>query len=235
MKLRIALVSLVLLLFCLLASNSYAVMHRINFNAWTEAQKGQPQRLIVFVEVIDDQLSHPPDFVSEIRITAPDGSIFYLNLSKDWLPWDKAFYKGFVASDFVGKVIPGGAYTVRVTPDVGSAISESDSVAANFLPVPVVTYPTPGMTGVPETPTFAWDAVKGAAFYRILLVNTDWPEPVYFYGFRYKNTDFTSYRIPPGDLKPNTHYIMRIEARSGSQDMDMRSHTGWISFTTGAW
>jgi len=238
MKVRIALVSLVLVLFCFFAGNSYAFMHRVQFNAWTQAEAGQPNKACVFVEVVDDERNHPPDFVQEVKITAPDGKIFYLDLSKDWLAWDKAFYRAFTAPDFTSGVtitIPGGTWTVRVTADGATRISESDTVTATFLPLPVVSYPTAGMTNVEETPTFTWSAVKGAQYYRILLYNNSWSEPVYFYSFRTKHTDFTYYQIPPGDLKPNTSYRMQIEARSGSQDMDMRSRSLWINFTTGAW
>jgi len=239
MKARIAIVSFVVVLLSFLAGNSYAVMHRVWFNAWTQKEidptGAAVKKLIVYVEVFDDEKSHPPDFVSAVKITAPDGSIFYLDLSKDWLPWDKAFWKAFSATDFVGGVIPSGKYYAKVVPDVGSVIVELDDVTASYLAVPVVTYPKLGATGVPQTPTFTWNAVTGATYYRIMLVNDSWQEPVYYSSFRTKYTDFTTYTIPPGDLKPNCNYRMRIEARSGSQDMDMRSRSTWINFTTGNW
>jgi hypothetical protein len=178
----------------------------------------------------------PPDFLKEIRIAAPDGSMFYLNLSKDWYPWDRVFFKTFRAADFVGKAIPSGDYIVRVTHNDSSRISETDNVTASFLAPAVVVYPSKDLAGVPETPTFSWNSVSGATYYKIWLVNMDEVEPVYYsVSYGYKDTNKTSYKIPPGDLKPNTSYRMRIEARSGSQDIDKRSRTDWIYFETGAW
>jgi hypothetical protein len=235
MKVRIAMVSLFFVLFCFLASNSHADMHKVNLNVWTQAVTGQPDRLCVYVEVFDDQLAHPPDYVKEVRITAPDGSLLYLDPSLHWLAWDKAFYYGFLASEFDSEVIPGGNYTVRVTPDVGSALAESDSVSASFLAPPVVTSPTPEQSGVLEGATFKWNEVPGATYYRIQLWNISWDEPVYYTSFRTKYTDKLKYTIPPGDLKPNCSYRMQIEARAGSQDMDKRSRSAWINFTTGTW
>jgi hypothetical protein len=243
MKVRFAFVSLVLVLFCFFVSNSDAAMHKIWFNAWTQAQTGQTDRLCVFVEVIDDDYAYPPDGVKEIKITAPapgpgvPGKVFYLNVSKDYMPWDRAFYKTFALTDFTPEyaAIPAGIYSVTVTPSAGTAITETDAVAVTFLPVPEMVYPTAGLTDVPETPVIKWGAVKGATHYRIKLVNLDWREPVYYPPFRTKDTDFNYYRVAPGDLKPNTHYSVQIEARSGAQDLDMRSRTLWIDFTTGSW
>jgi len=239
MKARIAIVSIVVVLLSFLAGNSHAVMHKVSFNAWTQTDPGPTglpeNKLIVWVEVVDDQMSHPPDFVNEIKVTAPDGSILYLDLSKHWDPWDKAFNRAFIDTDFLGGVIPGGNYSVTVTPNAGTALTETDNVLAKYLPLPVVTYPTQGQVNVPETPTFKWNTVTGATHYRIMLFNDSAKSPVYFFTFRQKFTDLKSYAIPPGDLKPNTNYSMRIEARAGMQDMDIRSRSLWISFTTGSW
>jgi hypothetical protein len=242
MKGKIILGSIVLVLFSFLASNSEAFMHRVWFNAWTQAEHNQPNKVIAFIEIGDDERLHPPDFVQEIRITAPPippatvGKVFYLNLVKDWLPWDKAYYRAFTSNDFTpGVPIPGGTWSVRVTADDTIRIAEADSVAASYLPIPQVTYPTAGATNVQATPKFTWNAVAGATYYRILLFNVSHSEPVYFYSFRTKYTDFLYYEIPPGDLKPNCDYRMQIEARAGSQDMDMRSRSAWINFKTGAW
>jgi hypothetical protein len=185
-------------------------------------------------------LIHPPDYVAEIKITAPDSTVLYLHPTNDWLPWDKIYHRGFVASDFTGNAIPGGNYSVTVTHKNASKITETDAVGVkgvvpSFLPLPVVTYPTANQIGVPATPTFTWNPVAGATYYRVLLFNNSWGEPVYFYTFRVTQTDFTSFKIPLGELKPKCNYRMRIEARAGSQDMDMRSRTSWINFTTANW
>jgi hypothetical protein len=242
MKVRIAIVLFVLSLFAFFASDSQAFMHRVWVNAFTQVDAGQlDNKLLITVEVNDDDYAHPPDFVKEIRITAPKpdpltpGQVFYVDLSKEWYPWDKIFVKTLFPGDFEGKAILGGTYAVRVTPDTGTAITETDVVAATFLPVPEVSYPTAGLLGVPEIPIFTWSAVKGATYYRIKLLNTDWREPVYWTTFRTKHTDFNYYQIPPGDLKPNTNYSLQIEARAGSQDLDTRSRSAWINFRTGAW
>jgi len=240
MRYKLALASLAVFFLSLFAGNSQASLQRVVFSAWTQTGPGQPNKLVVFVEVQDNQLVHPPDYVAVIKVAAPDGTIFYLHPTNDWLPWDKGFYRDFVAADFTGAVIPGGDYTVTVTHKNGGKITEKDNLGVkgtspSFLSPPVVTYPTANQTGVPATPTFSWKPDANATYYRILLFNKSYEEPVYFYGFRVTYTDFPTFKKPSGDLKPNCNYKMMIDARAGSLDTDMRSGTGWINFSTGSW
>jgi hypothetical protein len=57
---------------------------------------------------------------------------------------------------------------------------------------------------------------------------------VYWYYNKGLTTDFNRVTMPPGALKPNCEYKLRIEARSGSQDLDLRSMSDWVYFKTGA-
>jgi hypothetical protein len=236
MKFKIVFMSLTVALFSLLCGNTHASLQAVWLNVWTQTETGLPNKLMITVDVRDNQLSHPPDYVTEIKITAPDTTVLYLHPTNDWLPWDKIYYRGFVASEFVSAIIPGGNYSLRVAHKSGSVITnQKDSVAASFLAPAELTYPTANATGVGETPTFRWNTVKNATFYRIGLFNNTWGEPVYYTPCQVNETDFTSYKIPIGDLKPNCNYKVRIEARASSQDMDMRSRTQWINFTTANW
>jgi hypothetical protein len=100
-----------------------------------------------------------------------------------------------------------------------------------------VTYPTAGLAGVSATPKFTWNAVPGATFYRVMLWNVDWREPVWhsWDSRTLFNTDLLYAQVLKGLLKPNTRYEVQIQARGDSNDLDRRSQTSWIPFTTGSW
>jgi hypothetical protein len=155
--------------------------------------------------------------------------------TKDWLPYDRGYWKVLYASDFKGGKIPAGTYGITVVPKVGTAITETDTVTAAFLPTPVITYPASGTSGLGATPTIRWNAVAGATHYRVWIWNNSWNEPIFWCWDKQAHTDFTNFPIPDGELKPNCEYRVRIEARAGSQDLDMRSRSDWVTFTTGSW
>lgn len=219
-------------------SGVQAEMSRVVFNGWTQNfSDAAQQRVALFIEVYDTVYSHPPDFVAAITVKAPDGSILSLDPLKDWLTPDQGFYKAFYASDFVSAAIPGGKFTVTVTPATGTSIKEFDNINAAFLPLSTITYPGNGAINIPATPTLTWTEVAGAAHYRLLLWDNTFNEPVYWYFNPARNlhTDFVQHTIPKGVFKPNHQYKLRIQARSGSQDTDARSESDWVTFTTGSW
>jgi hypothetical protein len=241
MKTKVFLVLVVLASLFIFSTNAQAEMQRVIFNAWTQDEPGPGKRLCVTVEIVDDEYTYPPDFIKKITITAPDTSVFNLDLSKDWLPWDGIYYRAFLPSEFVGGVIPAkGTYTARVVPLVGTALTQIDNVTGTFLPIPNLTYPAPGETNVPENAVITWDPVAGATSYEIRLFNLSWSDWVFYYPLRSKFTQFTSYTFPKGILKPNCDYRIQILVRGGAfgsalQDMDMRSRTGGIQFRTASW
>lgn len=228
-----------------LAGNVQAGLTRVVFDVFTTNYTNAAQQQINFwIPVYDNQNHYGPDFVSSITITAPGGRTFSVHPKKDWLPYDRAYWKALYSNpDFQGNPIPAGTYTVTVVPLVAntgltiaqSTISETDSVTAAFLPTPVVSSPAPGATGLGQSPNLIWGAVTGATYYRVQLWNDSWNEPVYWTWDKQARTDFTRFRIPAGELKPNCQYKFRIEARSNSQDVDMRSRSDWFTFTTGNW
>jgi hypothetical protein len=189
------------------------------------------------IYVTFNPVSHPPDYVKEIRVTAPDGSVFSLDPDKDWAINDQGFYKNFLATDFKSGVIPGGTYVATVVPIAGYTIDEKDSIPATFLAIPSISYPVEGATGVPARPVFRWTSVSGSTFYRVQLWNVSADEPIFYYYIPQNNfqTDFNFAQVPKGTLKPNTRYRLQIQARGNSQDVDVRSNTSWIIFTTGSW
>lgn len=224
-------------LFFSLAGSGQAVMNKINVDIFTtNYPNSAQQQLSVYLTVNDDARLRGPDFVKGIKVTAPDGTVLRLDPQKDWLPYDRCYWKAFYASDFVTKTIPGGAYLVKVTPISGSFIERSDTVSANFLPVPKVTSPTKGEAGVTATTTIEWTSVAGATYYRVLLWNNTWNEPVFWtWDSKQARTDLTHFALSAVELKPNCQYSLRIEARSNSQDLDMRSRSNFVTFTTGSW
>ncbi|PKN64490.1 MAG: hypothetical protein CVU57_14750 [Deltaproteobacteria bacterium HGW-Deltaproteobacteria-15] len=238
MKIRSCLAFVVFVALVSLSYDVQAVMHKVNFNAWTEQNQQQGKLVIFRVDVFDDEYAHPPEYVKSIKITAPNGQTRLFNLSKDWRPFDGFFATGWPDEDFTGGTIPGGTYKVTVTPMSGTAITDTDAVAASFLPIPVLTSPNPNGSTVftSQTPTITWNAVSGAAYYTILLRNNSaGGEYVYDRVHRPKSTPFRSYQLPIGTLKPSSNYAVMIEARAASQDLDKRSSTPWIPFKTGSW
>jgi hypothetical protein len=191
--------------------------------------------MAIQVEAYDSTNLDAPSFVKEISVRAPDGTHLSIHPTKNWLHTNNIYYKAFNASDFKSKNILGGTYYVTVTPFVGTAITETDSLYATFLPVATITSPGDTETNVAATPTFYWTAVPGATHYRLRLWNNTRDEPVYWYYNKVLTTDFNSVAMPPGALKPGCEYELRIEARSGSQDLDLRSQSDSVTFTTGNW
>ena len=227
-----------------LAANSQAVMTRVFVDGFTTNYNDAAQKQMnIWIQVFDSEKSDGPSFVKSITVTAPapDSSVFTLNVTKDWLHNDHAYWKVLYASDFTTKTIPTGTYIVTVVPLSGYSITEYDSVVASFLPTPTVTYPTNGSIGVPATPKLTWTVPAAPAgltysYYRILLWDNTWNEPVYWTSFGHSmRTDFTYFTIPAGVLQPGRQYKFRIEARAGAQDTDQRSRSDWVTFTTGTW
>jgi hypothetical protein len=218
------------------------VLSRIVFNGWTKVQyEGDPpalvNRICFIIYPSFNPVAHPPDFVQEITVRAPDGQVFTLNPAKDWYVNDQAFYKDFRATDFDSGIIPGGIYRATVVPISGTGLVETDSISNTFLTVPTITSPDDGQTGVSSRPTFQWTSVRGATFYRIVLwINrlSGFSEPVYDYSNSF-STDRTSIQVPKGVLKPNTTYRLQIQARGDSNDLDVRSQSSWVYFTTRNW
>jgi hypothetical protein len=220
----------------LFAANSLAGLTRVVPSISTRNETNPDlKHICVWIEVFDYEDRHGPSFVKSITIRAPDGSMFSLHPAKDWLPYDRAYWKTFYASDFKGGAIIGGNYRVTVEPLVGSTISEINYLPGAFLPTPVVTSPAPNATGLGPTPTIRWNPVEGATHYRLLLWNNTWNEPVYFFWERQAWTDLTSYTLLLGDLQPNCTYKFRIEARSNAQKVNQRSRSNWFTFKTGSW
>jgi hypothetical protein len=205
-------------------------------NVWT-TNYTDDQQLNVWLEVKDTEIKNPPEIIASIEVTAPDGTIFNMTTAQNWLPYDRGYWMRARAEDFPLQVIPSGVYKVKVVPNSGFTIEEEDEIDATFLAPPVITYPTEGST-VGSTPTFRWNPVPDAKYYRILLWNECWNEPVYWFWWNDSRKFYTNLpgaKIPLGQLLPNCSYSLRVEARSGSQDLDKRSRSVWVNFFTGSW
>jgi hypothetical protein len=231
----LAVLAVVVMLFVFTA-NSQAGLTRIVLNVMTTNYSDSAQKqMSVSLNVYDDNNYRGPDFVKSITVNAPDDSVFSLHPVKNWSPYDRVYSKNFYATDFKGGKIPGGTYKVTVVPLVGSTIEEEDVVTLSFLPIPVVTAPASGATGIGSTLTIAWKSVDKATYYRVQVWNNTWNEPVYWSWDKQALTNLTRFKIPLGELQPNCQYKFRVEARSGTQDLDMRSRSDWFTFSTRSW
>jgi hypothetical protein len=219
-----------------LVGNAQAGLTRVVPNVWTTNYTDH-QEFNVWISVYDYHNSRGPDFVRSITVTAPapDSSVFTLHPSKDWLQYDRGYWKALRATDFRTGTIPSGVYRITVTPIEGTAISENDTITIDFLPTPVVTNPAPGASNLGERPTFRWNGVAGATFYRVILWNRTRSEPVYWYWDKQAHTDLTTFQMPRGELKPECEYQLRIEARTDGLDLEKRSRSDWIIFRTVNW
>lgn len=210
-------------------------MYRVYTDVFTTSYPDR-QYLNVWIEVHDTEYKNTPENISSIEVEAPDGSIFPLTVVDHWQPLDKGFWCGFTADDFPSRTIPAGQYIITVVPKKGYTISKTDFIDATFLPVPEVTFPVEGAV-IGNNPTFRWNPVSGATHYRVQLWNESWNEPVYWYfGNNSKvYTELPGFMVPSYQLKPNTNYRLRIEARFDNNDTDKRSRSDWITFSTDNW
>jgi hypothetical protein len=221
----------------LLVHSAEAGLTSVVFNAWTtnfpdSSNPNDPRPQMNFaIWPYDNHNYRGPDFVGEIIVTAPDGSIFQVHPSIDWLQYDQVYWKVLYPENFKKGKILGGTYKVTVVSLEGFEITVSNTVSGAMLPVAA------GIVwdSVTEPVTLKWDAVAGADHYRIHLWDNWVNEPVYWTWNKQARTNFTSFEIPIGELKPNRNYRFRVEARSGILDLDKRSRSAWFSFTTGSW
>jgi len=220
---------LMLLIIC---NVSHAKIYNVVFEAFTTNYSDSGQKQMNFwIEVFDTVKKNPPEFVSSITVTAPDGTVLNMHPVKSWLPLDRGYWGRLYANDYIGaKSFAGGTYKCKVVGKAGATIVDTDDVARSFLPIPKITNPSDGAGGVSKTATLRWKAVAGAKQYRVLLWDNSWNEPVYWFWGKRLYLDQLSWKIPLGDLQSGHSYQLRIEARASEQDTDKRSRSDWVSF-----
>ena len=212
----------------LFAASSQAEMIRAFADLWTQ-QTSSEYGLSVWVEATDSELKHPPDFVDSITVEGPDGSV-ELDLATSWFDQDGGFYTYIPFAS----PITDGVYTVTIVGGATTIICR-DRVNGTLLDVPSITFPSEGATLGP-TPLFRWGAVSGAKYYRIWLYDISAGEWVYCsWSGRRRQTNLSKFQMPLHVLKPNRNYRMRIEARSDALDLDKRSRSDWLNFSTRSW
>ena len=156
-----------------------------------------------------------------------------MTVDEHFSPYDGSFLALWDSSDFVSGDIPGGTYVIEVCANDGTVLKYQDKIDGSFLDISTIKSPSPGETGVGATPTIRWTKVSRARYYRIWLLDENW-NSIYDYK-RLLEVIGTSVKLPKGNLKPGKTYHMRIEARNDYQDIDKRSRTSWIVFTTANW
>lgn len=212
------------------ALTAQAEVHRLSFNAFTQRSNGVDT--VQFSITVEDTSLRPPDAITSLTVTAPDGTVF--DMTEDcWLDLSKEFWNAYTKEQFKSQNFPSGVYTAKVVDKTGKTLSQSDSLTIGFINAAAVTYPANGATGVPLTPQIKWSAVAGAQHYRLLLFNNSWGEPVYWkFPINTKNVYRNFFTVPAGDLKPNCQYRLCIEARDSDKNMNKRSRSQWFTFTT---
>ena len=232
-KLNLSIVISFLLLF-IICNASNAEIYQVNFDALTTNYNDPAEKQMNFwVEVFDTVKKNPPEFVDSIKITAPDGTVLNMDPVHNWLHFDGGYWSGLFEGDYVGPVpFVGGNYKCEVIGKEGVKITKSDYVNGSFLPTTSINNLSDGAVDVSLTPTIKWDRVIGANHYRLLLWDETWNEPRYWFWHKRAFTDKIKWEFPPGVLQIGHSYSIRIEARSNLQDLDKRSRSDWIFFTT---
>lgn len=221
---------LLVTLLMVMASAVQARMIMIKPGIYTNNNPGGTS-LDLYVEVFNDNATHPPNYVTAISLVSPDGATLDINPLTSWDEVHKHFYASFANAVF-GGTIPAGIYKVTVT-DATGKITLTDDVNATILPLAVVTTPIGGSTIPSGVYTFSWGRVTGAKYYRVHLYDISRGEFIYSNAPGQRiDTALTIYTIPKGVLQPGRQYRMRIEARTDFPDMDKRSQSLWINFFT---
>jgi hypothetical protein len=228
MKRQITLVLFSMFLFLFAAGHAKGEAYRAELQGWTMNYSSGVSTMFFSVGVWDTEKRHAPDYVNTITITAPDTTQFSLG-PNDWDAQDPSgiyYWAELYPADFIGGVIPSGIYTLSVLDQAGKTIK------VNCLNIPVITKPTASQ--IVTTPTFmiVWNAVPGAAMYRLRLYDDTTGETIYgFSPFRALYTTKKNYTTRLGDLKDGHNYRVRIEARDSATELDNRSNGAWTSFT----
>jgi hypothetical protein len=188
------------------------------------------------VEAWDTELKNPPEFVQSITVVAPDNSTFQVTTAQHWYPYagDRYYDASFRPDQFKSHNIVGGTYKCTVKDITNKSITVKDTVPSIFLDPPQVILPVQGSV-VTDPLTVKWNAVKGAARYRINLWNGTRDEPVFWWWQDPLYVNDTEITLPLGALKPNCNYRIAVEARADVFDTDQRSRSKWIYFNTGSW
>lgn len=234
-----------LLLACSWCSCAHADIHKVVFNAFTQNEPntaGTPVGTLRFaIEVADTTGLRPPEAVDwekppTITLVRPSTTVpvkvCTVQLS-DWQEWSDGFYPTVDPAKLLGGTSLIGVYTLSLYDKSGRRFVSTNSIASNtFLPVATITA-TPSVA----TPTLTWTKPTGALYYRILLKDKTWGEPVYWYPktmavyIPAATTASPSYSFPPGVLMTGHVYSVRIEARDNDKDLGRRSRSAWSDFT----
>jgi hypothetical protein len=216
-----------------------AEVTRFWFNVWTTQMPdpANPSSILKRLDVtvaINDTRYRPPDAITSLVVTAPDGTV--LNLTKNyWNELRSQFEASFVATDFTGGEIPSGTYAAKLTDKSGKPpLLATKNLTAAFLAMPVISSPTEGAVLTDLTPLIKWGLVTGAVYYTIHLTNVtlNKEEPVYLLGLRSLDIYRNQFTLQTGVLKPGMKYLMRVEARDSDRNIIRRSRSKWVSFKT---
>lgn len=224
---QFAIVTVILLPF------AHADMTRMSANLWTTNFSNPDNfRLDVQIKVVDDTEKHPPNVVTSITINIPGGGSLDMDPLTTWTQNINCFFASFNAIDYFSGTIPSGRYSVTVEDSQGVSYTISDYVNANPILPTTMSWPPDGST-VSTTVTLGWPAVGGANYYRIKVWDVSGNQPIYWHYPGLKlHTNHNRFQFPQGVLQSGRNYRVRIEARTENQDLDRRSYSDWVNFST---
>lgn len=215
-------------------------MTRLQFNAFTtkypsgESSYQNNTRLDFYFAPYALHKTLGPEDIQSIKIKA--NGITKTFAAYEALDHLSDAYFTIADSDSFGTPFP-TKYTISVTDSSNKTISQTDYINAVTLAPSTLKWPSAGSTVSGQTPTFSWTKVPNAAYYRVMLWDITWNQPVFwnYAGGPTLTVDRTFVKLSKGLLKSNHDYKWNIEARAGEQDLDRRSRSSWNNFSTATW
>lgn len=157
--------------------------------------------------------------VRGISIRVPNGKVMRFKNTLGLTNIDLAAWGGMEFEEF-RKRFPEGLYSIVFYPQSYGKVDIH--MTHDFPPIPEITYPTEGATGVPLSPTITWQPLSGIDELSIEIESDD---DNFAIEVTLPNgaTSFT----PLAPLKPNTRYWLSLDTERGNND-SFRT----VSFTT---
>jgi hypothetical protein len=178
-----------------------------------------------------------PENIKKVEVTLPGNGETRLLTYLNAVPFGSNYYHIEYITDPAS--IPEGLYTFKVVDFEDNEATVTDTLSnpvANILPWATNLSPADDEWLVDTTPVISWDAVPGATYYKLRIMNSFGTSNIYFSG----PITATQFRVPSGILGPYTTYSYRVYAvRDAIDDQaDFYSSTSaWnttgIHFTTG--
>ncbi len=184
-----------------------AVLHFVNHST------GLSQYGLDFYIKVQDPDGVPAN-IKSVTVTFPDGTTTLELTYDEKVSPTEAKYWGMKIYD-AASAIQNGTYTFTITDFDGNTAQATDDVTVDPVDIPSNLKPAPDSKVAGTTPVISWDAVPGAARYKVRIFD-GWDDTVHWSGFLNGN----SYAVPPGILDLDTTYSYRIYAYKEQSEVD---------------